>query len=125
MITSYTKEPILDLYVGSGRKLVRAGDSPFEGISLINNRIQQDSSFTGTHDILVHVIGTEASKLNTWVKFVHEVAEVAVTTTVTNDLVSISPSPNNSTNLNIGYKKGEECFWRNIVVCLGVLMIMF
>ena len=97
-VSTYTNTPILALYVGSTRRLIRDGDSPFEGISLVGNKILQDDSYTGSHEILAHVLGTEASIDGTWVKF------------------------SNDEYASIGSKKGEVYFWRNIVVCLGALL---
>ena len=128
-ITSYTNEPIVALYVGSGRKLIRAGDSIFEGLSLINNKIYDDGSFAGSHEILVHVIGTEASKIHTWVKFVSGDL-VAPTITDTNNIRGNTPVTNTNTDnaatwaspVSIGFKKGEDYFWRILVVILSILL---
>jgi len=97
-VSTYSNTPILSLYVGSTRKLIRDGDSPFEGVSLVGNKIFQDDSYTGSHEILAHVLGTEASIDGTWVKF------------STDEYASI------------GSKKGEEYFWINLVLCLSILL---
>jgi uncharacterized Zn-finger protein len=121
-ITSYTKEPILALYVGSGRKLIRTGDSMFEGVSLINNKIYDDGSFTGSHEILVHVIGTEASKIHTWVKFGTSVTDVGAGAGGSSSGNSSSSSDDSSSDVSIGIKTGEESFWINLVLCLSILL---